>query len=160
MTEKLSREDFIQIIRNTPLISIDIIVEDPEGEILLGWRNNSPAKGYWFVPGGRILKGEHFEDAFKRIVKAETGMDFSLSDTVFLGIYEHVYPDENFAGDPSFGTHYIVIAYRLKLTESPGDLPKDQHTDYWWATLDDLLEDPNVHENTRNYFNGTPSFAE
>jgi colanic acid biosynthesis protein WcaH len=156
---KLSEEDFINIVKNTPLISIDLVIENPKGEILLGWRSNLPAKGYWFVPGGRVLKNEHFEDAFRRISKSETGLDLSLDDTVFLGIYEHIYPNENFSGNPLFGTHYIVIAYRIKLSELPEKLPLDQHTDYWWASLDSIIDDPNVHENTRNYFNGHPSFA-
>ena len=160
MNNRLSPQDFKQVIKNTPLISIDLIVENPEGEILLGWRNNAPAKGYWFVPGGRILKDEHFEDAFSRIVKSETGSDFSLEDATFLGIYEHIYPGENALEDNSFGTHYIVIAYRIKLNEILENLPKEQHTDYWWASLDDVMDDPNIHDNTRNYFNGHPSFTE
>jgi len=156
---RLSEEDFKNIVKNTPLISIDLVIENSKGEIFLGWRNNLPAKGYWFVPGGRILKNEHFEDAFKRIVKSETGLDLPLEDSVFLGIYEHIYPDENFSGDPAFGTHYIVIAYRIKLSELPENLPHEQHTEYWWASLDNIFEDPNIHENTLNYFNGHPSFA-
>ena len=68
----LSKEDFISIVKNTPLVSIDLVIENKEGEILLGWRNNQPAKGYWFVPGGRIRKDENFRKAFNRILKTET----------------------------------------------------------------------------------------
>ncbi len=142
------------------MISIDLVIEDPSGAILLGWRNNPPAKGYWFVPGGRILKDELFAKAFQRIVKVETGLSLTLDDATFLGIYEHLYPEDNFSQDPSFGTHYIVIAYRIKLTYSLPELPKEQHSDYWWATIDEVLEESNVHINTRNYFNGHPSFTE
>jgi colanic acid biosynthesis protein WcaH len=156
---KLSVEEFKQIVKNTPLVSIDLVIENPKGEILLGWRNNLPAKGYWFVPGGRVLKDENFTSAFSRIAKTEIGLDLTLEDSVFLGIYEHLYPGENFSGDPSFGTHYIVASYRIKLLEIPENLPLEQHTDYWWASLDDISDDPNIHENTRNYFNGYRSFA-
>jgi colanic acid biosynthesis protein WcaH len=156
----LSNETFKDVVKNTPLISIDLILENPEGEILLGWRNNPPAKGYWCVPGGRVTKNEGFGQAFKRIVKNETGFDAELADTVFLGIFEHIYPGENFTGEPDFGTHYVVAAYRIKLESELTDLPKEQHTEYWWASLDDLLDDPNVHQNTKNYFNGYPSFTE
>ncbi len=156
----LPKEDFINIVKNTPLISIDLIIENGEGEILLGWRNNSPAKGYWFVPGGRIKKDENFRDAFKRILRVETGLDMELEDATFLGLYEHLYPYENFTGEPGFGTHYIPVAYRIKLDKELESLPLDQHQEYWWASLDDILEDANVHVNTRNYFNGYPSFSE
>ena len=156
----LSKEDFIAIVKNTPLVSIDLIIENREGAILLGWRSNQPAKGYWFVPGGRIRKDENFRDAFKRILKTETGIECELEDTTFLGLYEHLYPDENYANEPGFGTHYIVTAFRIKIDEELEALPHDQHQEYWWASLDDILEDSNVHENTRNYFNGHPSFTE
>jgi colanic acid biosynthesis protein WcaH len=156
----LSTEEFIEVVKNAPLISIDLIIENPEGGILLGWRNNLPAKGYWFVPGGRIRKDERFEEAFRRIAYDETGLKVNVEETDFLGIYQHIYPGENFSGDPSFGTHYIVIAYRIKLNSSPETLPKDQHADYWWASVDEILDNPNVHINTQNYFNGYPSFSE
>ncbi|HGU2589280.1 TPA: NUDIX domain-containing protein, partial [Escherichia coli] len=52
----LHSQDFATIVRSTPLISIDLIVENEFGEILLGKRINRPAQGYWFVPGGRVLK--------------------------------------------------------------------------------------------------------
>ncbi|KDS03655.1 glycosyl transferase in colanic acid biosynthesis [Salmonella enterica subsp. enterica serovar Heidelberg str. RI-11-014316] len=40
------------MVRATPLISLDFIVENGQGEILLGQRLNRPAQGYWFVAGG------------------------------------------------------------------------------------------------------------
>ncbi len=48
----LRQEDFAAVVRTTPLISLDFIVENGQGEILLGQRLNRPAQGYWFVPGG------------------------------------------------------------------------------------------------------------
>lgn len=157
---KLALPDFKQIIKNTPLVSIDLVIEDPDGRILLGWRSNAPAKGYWFVPGGRIVKDEHFGDAFQRIAKTELGLKLSFEDANFLGVFEHIYPNDNFAGEAGYGTHYIVLAYRIKLNEALESLPDEQHEDYWWASMDELLEDPNVHENTKNYFNGFESFSE
>ena len=54
----LDKDTFSTVIQNTPLISIDLIVENKKGQILLGKRVNEPALGYWFVPGGRIFKDE------------------------------------------------------------------------------------------------------
>ena len=156
---QLSSDDFSHIVKNAPLVSIDLIIENNQGEILLGWRNNSPAKGYWFVPGGRILKNEHFDKAFERIAKAETGSILRLENAIFLGVYEHIYPEENFSGKNDFGTHYIVLAFRLRPDDLSLKLQHEQHADYWWASLDEILKDPNVHENTRNYFNGHPPFS-
>ena len=158
--QKLSVEELKSIVKNAPLIAIDLILENPEGDFLLGLRNNQPAKGFWFVPGGRVLKNESLDRAFSRIAKAETGLELMFSDSVFSGIYQHMYPNENFSGDSSFGTHYVVLAYRIKLNEEIKSLPKDQHTEYWWASKEDILDNLKVHQNAKNYFNGYPSFSE
>ena len=52
----LRQEDFATVVRSTPLVSLDFIVENSRGEFLLGKRTNRPAQGYWFVPGGRVAK--------------------------------------------------------------------------------------------------------
>ncbi|VEA35909.1 glycosyl transferase in colanic acid biosynthesis [Salmonella enterica subsp. enterica] len=67
----LRQEDFAAVVRTTPLISLDFIVENGQGEILLGQRLNRPAQGYWFVPGGRVCKDETLEAAFARLTQAE-----------------------------------------------------------------------------------------
>lgn len=60
---KLSDEHFLNAIVATPLIAIDLLVSNAEGEYLLGYRINRLAQGYWFVPGGRIRKDEALNDA-------------------------------------------------------------------------------------------------
>jgi len=157
--KKLSYKDFKVIVKHSPLVAIDLIIENAEGEILMGRRNNSPAKGYWFVPGGRILKDENFDVAFKRIAEDETGLAMDLGSSIFHGVYQHMYPGENFADDPSFNTHYIVIAYRIKLITKIMNLPKKQHSNYRWAPVHEILSDPDIHQNTKNYFIMHRSFS-
>jgi len=65
----LSHSDLNTVIRLAPLVAIDLIIRDPQDRILLGLRNNEPAKGYFFVPGGIILKDEPLAEAFVRIMK-------------------------------------------------------------------------------------------
>ena len=89
----LNKAEFSNIIDATPLVSIDLVIENLSNEVLLGCRNNRPAKGYWFVPGGRILKGESMNNAFKRLTLAELGREFSRCQAEFLGPYEHFYED-------------------------------------------------------------------
>ena len=62
-----------------PLISIDLLVQNEHGEYLLGLRNNRPAQGYWFVPGGRVLKNETLDGAFKRLTFEELGIELKRS---------------------------------------------------------------------------------
>jgi len=94
-------------------VSIDLIVENPQGEFLLGQRVNPPAQGFWFVPGGRIRKNETLADAFRRISATELGVSLPLSRAQLLGAYEHIYND-NFLAEPGINTHYVVLGYALK----------------------------------------------
>jgi len=147
----LDKDTFINIVRNTPLVSIDLIIENQAGEILLGKRNNKPAKGYWFVPGGRIIKNETIEKAFQRISSTELGAAMKIQQASFKGVYEHLY-DQNFSEDDSFGTHYVVLAYHLKINDSTVFRTESQHESFIWKTKEELLKDSDVHQYTKNYF--------
>lgn len=48
----ISDEHFLSVVSRTPLISVDLILRSRANKILLGRRNNRPAQGFWFVPGG------------------------------------------------------------------------------------------------------------
>ena len=146
----LPLDTFKTIIQHTPLVSIDLVVENEQGEILLGCRNNRPAKGYWFVPGGRILKDESLAAAFKRLTLHELGKELCLSDAQFIGPFEHFYTDN--VTTEAFTTHYVVLAYRLSVNASELNLPLDQHSRYAWMTIDHLLAHEKVHRHTRWYF--------
>ncbi|EHM45355.1 GDP-mannose mannosyl hydrolase [Yokenella regensburgei] len=146
----LKHEDFATVVRSTPLISLDLIVENARGEFLLGKRNNRPAQGYWFVPGGRVQKDETLADAFVRLTQAELGLSLPLSAGAFYGVWQHFY-DDNFSGD-DFSTHYVVLGFRLQVDEQQLALPDSQHNDYRWLTPEQLLAADNVHDNSRAYF--------
>jgi colanic acid biosynthesis protein WcaH len=87
----LNKGEFAQVGRNTPLVSIDLIIRNPDRCVLVGPRTNEPAKGKWFVPGGVVRKYERLADAFARIVKAEVGLGASIDDAKFIGVYEYLY---------------------------------------------------------------------
>lgn len=146
----LSQEDFATVVRSTPLISIDLIVENARGEFLLGKRTNRPAQGYWFVPGGRVQKDEPLAQAFERLTQAELGVRLPLTAGEFYGVWQHFY-DDNFSGS-DFSTHYIVLGFRLKLNQADLTLPDAQHEAYRWLTPETLIADENVHDNSRAYF--------
>jgi colanic acid biosynthesis protein WcaH len=147
---RLSDEDFAHLVRHGILSSIDIVLRDPEGMILVGRRTNEPARGLYFVPGGAIRKNERIADAFARILMAETGLALAFSQARLLGVYEHIYPTNRY-GDPAYGTHYIVQGYELGLRGRPDVPPDAQHSDFRWMTSDALLAAPDVHENTKVY---------
>lgn len=147
---KLNIDKFESIIECTPLVSVDFIVENNQGEILLGKRNNRPAKGFWFVPGGRILKDESLNMAFYRLIKEELNIENLFVEPEFLGIYQHFYDDN--VTEKKFSTHYVVLAYTIKLSNITPNLPKKQHSQYHWFSKKKLLESNEVHEHSKWYF--------
>ncbi len=147
----LSKPRFSQVIESTPLVSIDLIIEDEKGQILLGEHLNRPAQGFWFVPGGRILKDEKLEEAFVRLTREELGHEFELFQAKLLGPYTHLYDDNVFGNE--FSTHYVAIAYKLVTVRSELDLPMDvQHSRYSWYDKNELLTNDKVHLHTKWYF--------
>jgi len=148
---RLEPGDFATVIRLTPLVAIDLIVRSAEGKVLLGRRIHEPAKGWFFVPGGRITKNETLAAAFSRISLAELGAEKQLGEARLLGVYDHIYRANHFERD-GFGTHYVVLAYELTSPLQAAALPKDQHGEYAWQTEAELLRCPEVHENTKAYF--------
>jgi colanic acid biosynthesis protein WcaH len=147
----LNKEEFAQVVRNTPLVAIDLIIRDPDRCVLVGLRSNEPAKGKWFVPGGAVRKYERLADAFARIVNAEVGLDASISDAKFIGVYEHLY-DNNVFGEEGVGTHYVVLAHELSLDHRPPIVSDQQRSGFRWMSVAELISSPDVHLNTRAYF--------
>ena len=145
---RLSKKLFSFIIENTPLISIDLVIENSKGEVVLCKRINEPAKGYWFVPGGRVFKDETLDAAFERIAKEELGINAKRSDAEFIGIYEHFYTNNVFNDD--FSTHYIVLGHKIISDEQL--LLNNQYEAYRLFTPKELLESDSVHKYTKNYF--------
>jgi colanic acid biosynthesis protein WcaH len=150
-TTRLSRDDFARVVRHTPLVSIDLIVRNERSEVLVGLRTNEPAKGFWFVPGGRIAKGERIVHAFARLTEQELGQAMQLEAARFLGVYEHLY-ETNFAMEEGFGTHYVVLGYEIALQAPLVNLPDEQHSGYRWMDPRDILAAEEVHLNTKAYF--------
>jgi colanic acid biosynthesis protein WcaH len=148
---KLPADDFQTIVRKAPLVSIDLVITDSLDCCLLGRRKIRPAKGTMFVPGGRILKNESIDSAFKRILLAETGHRINEQDEQYLlGVYEHFYDDSFW--DEKISTHYIVLAYRIKLRTRFLEKLDKQHDLLEWLSIDELLSRSDVHKNVKAYF--------
>ncbi|MDF2155710.1 GDP-mannose mannosyl hydrolase [Vibrio sp. CAU 1672] len=148
--QRLDKQMFKTVVAHTPLISIDLIVENTQGQVLLGQRLNRPAQGYWFVPGGRIRKDETMAQAFTRLTKEELGVELQLTEAKLIGPFEHFYID-NFSGD-DFSTHYVVLGYRISLDVQLSQLPNEQHGHYQWFDVAHLLDSDDVHHHTKLYF--------
>ena len=71
----------------THLVSVAAMVHDGKGKILLV---NSPWRG-WEYPGGLIEPGETFEQALRREIREESGVEVEIQR--FVGICKNVEKD-------------------------------------------------------------------
>jgi colanic acid biosynthesis protein WcaH len=145
-TGYLEEEAFRGVIANTPLVSVDLIVKN-EGKVLLGRRVNKPARGTWFTLGGRVLKNEMINSAIRRIARTELGAELT-SEPRFIGVFEHLYDDGIF---DHVSTHYLNLGYEVEISELQ-ELPDDQHDDYRWFGLEELMQSDEVHDYVKDYF--------
>lgn len=148
----LDKNTFTTVIDSTPLVSVDLVIINEQGQALLGLRLNRPAQGYWFVPGGRIFKNESLGNAFKRLTHDELGYELKIEDAELLGAYDHFYTDCMFC--EHIETHYVAVAYVIKMSaEQLSNLPiNEQHCSYKWFDMNSMKNNQQVHIHTKWYF--------
>lgn len=144
----LPKKLFLQIVKYAPLAAIDLVLLDRKGKILLGKRKNNPAKGKWFVPGGRIQKNETFQKAIQRLCREEVP-SLRVGRPQFFGAFEHFYKVNT--GGKGFSTHYVVLAYYLKILPSQTLLQTRQHDYFRLFSPQEALRIRAVHANAKAY---------
>ncbi|NWF67002.1 MAG: NUDIX domain-containing protein [Campylobacterales bacterium] len=140
-------EQFKIVVEFAPLVSVDLIAKY-QNKILLGRRVNSPAKDFYFTTGSIIRKNETIKQAQNRVAKDELGIELKI-EPLFLGVFEHFYNDSIFE---NISTHYLNIGYLLELDDKLDNIPKEQHSEYRWFDIDELLKSSEVHNYVKDYF--------
>jgi 8-oxo-dGTP diphosphatase len=69
----------------TPALTVDCVVFDKAGRVLLIRRGCEPFKGSYALPGGFVEVGETVENACRRELKEETGI--TAGTLTLIGVY-------------------------------------------------------------------------
>ena len=72
-------------IPKTPLLTVDVVLFDARGRVLLIKRGHPPFKGAYALPGGFVDVGETVEAAARRELLEETGV--VAGKLTLLGVY-------------------------------------------------------------------------
>lgn len=113
-------------------VGLGVIILNKEGRILIGKRIGSHAQKY-SIPGGRVEKGETFENAAFREIKEETDLEIRNPRVVAVTNNLETYRNE--------GVHYISII--MLVDDFTGELKimESNKCEKWlWCDLHQLPE--------------------
>lgn len=108
-TKRIPHSLYKKMVDMLPVACVDVIVIH-KGKYLLVKRKNEPEKGKWWLPGGRILKGEKLIEAVERKIKEELGI--KIKDLRPLGYYEGFFRQNEFG--LKNGIHGLSIVFRAR----------------------------------------------
>jgi ADP-ribose pyrophosphatase YjhB (NUDIX family) len=93
----LSEEEFREIYRRVPRLTVEVVVTDADG-VLLTRRAIDPCRGIWHLPGGTVRFGERLADAVARVARRELGIE--VTESRMLGCIEYPSHYENGLDSP------------------------------------------------------------
>lgn len=100
-------------------------------QVLLIRRGSPPALGKWSIPGGLVELGESLEDAVRREILEEVGLDVRVLDLV--AVLDRVINDR----DGRIEYHYILLDFLCE--SAPGDpVPATDADECTFVSLDKL----------------------
>lgn len=118
--------------KNYPEATVGGLIIRPDGKILLvksyKWNN------YFSVPGGHIEFGEKAEDAIKREILEETGLEV---DVIELFMVQQAINPENYYKK---NVHYIFLDYLCKAKNTNVKLDNIELQEYVWIDPKDALK--------------------
>lgn len=127
MTKFIPTELYYRILENLPIACVDVAIV-AHGAVLLVRRKDAPARGQWWVPGGRVLKGEMMRDTARRKAREEVGIDCHVGPIIHTA--ETIFPDGP-GGIPVHSINSCFFMYPVDPEFKPH--LDDHHSDYRWV---------------------------
>jgi len=118
-------ELYEKIKASLPIACVDLLIIDHRGFLLVR-RNNPPAKGKWWFPGGRIFKNELIFDAAIR--KGQEELRLQLQPIKLISVEESI-----FDNDDGINVHSINFVVKMKKLRNSQNIVLDHtHSEFAW----------------------------
>jgi ADP-ribose pyrophosphatase YjhB (NUDIX family) len=132
----LPEELFLFISRMSPLVNVDLLIQDRNKGTLLTWRDDDFFGQGWHLPGGIIRYKERATERIEKCAENELGCAVHFDPKPLMTV-------ENFA-ERRNRAHFISLLYRCELAGNPD--PERRASDpagagqwKWHATCPDNL---------------------
>ena len=116
----LPEELFLFVSSLTPLVNVDLLIQDERNRTLLTWRDDAFYGAGWHVPGGIIRYQERAQDRMKKVADEERGCLITAEPTPALVV-------ESFFERRQRG-HFVSLLYRCRLASPPNPALKARTT--------------------------------
>jgi len=81
MSKYIEQILYDKILTLMPIACVDVCIVSEKGALLVK-RKTEPAKNQWWIPGGRVIKGEKLKDCAKRKCLEEVNLDCTIGPIV------------------------------------------------------------------------------
>ncbi|MBF0176574.1 MAG: NUDIX hydrolase [Magnetococcales bacterium] len=113
--EGLPEPVFLMVSRLTPMVNVDLLIQNPtDGTTLLTWRNDRFHGEGWHIPGGIVRFKETFAERIHQVARQELGAKVRF-DPQPLMIQEPIVRDR---ADRS---HFVSLLFACSLTHQPDE---------------------------------------
>jgi len=132
----IEEELYKRIIEKIPIPTVDIVIFSKDlKRVLLFKRENDPAKGVYYTPGGRIFKEEEPIECAVRKMKEELSLDAVETDLRYGGaIFERF---ENCFFSEEIGASFMNMFYYFILEDERNLRLDSQHSESMWFEVSD-----------------------
>jgi ADP-ribose pyrophosphatase YjhB (NUDIX family) len=111
-SDGLPEEVFLFLSRTTPLVNVDLLIQNESAHTLLTWRQDRFFGPGWHVPGGVIRYKEPAGRRIGQVARHELGAVVAF-DPVPILVHENIRPDRRDRA------HAVSLLYRCRLTSNP-----------------------------------------
>jgi len=135
----ISDEQYNQILELLPICCVDVAILHNSELLVIKRGENETYGGMWWIPGGRVLKGECWHTAVKRKALSETGLDVEVVRKI-----------QSYEEPEASGKHFVTTLFVTSVKGEPNVKLDNTSSDYKWVDQMDNTWHPMLKEMIRD----------